>query len=386
MCGHNNKMKKHIKSIALMLATASATFIISLLAFRAYYGMNSDLFDEIRAYAEAREYISELFVGEVDESELTDTAISAVIEALDDRWSYYLTADEYEAYVQKTNNLYQGIGIGFSRLEDTNEIEISSVTAGSPAEAAGLLAGEIITGLNGESVTEITDETVREIVMENLGGTVTLTVSDSRGKSRTVEVACQEYSVDPVSYELIEGDIGYIEILNFENNSGADGIAAIEELVSKGALSLIFDVRNNPGGKVSELLELLDYILPEGEMFITADKNGDETIKTSDAASIELPIVILVNKNSYSAAEYFAAILQEYGRAETVGEATTGKGRSQITLSLSDGSAIHISTKRYFTPNRVDLSETGGIQPDHEIQLESELDEQLQKAIEILNF
>jgi len=374
--------KKRNRTVALMLVTASATFVIAWLIFRTNYGMDSNLSEEIRVYAQARQYISELFVGDLDESELTDAAISAVIEALDDEWSYYMTAEEYEAFVRQSNNEYQGIGISFTRTEDTNAIEITSVTAGSPAAEAGLAVGDVITAINGESVSDLESEDIREIILDNLGNTVTLTIEGSDGKTRETQVKSEEYYVNPVSYEMLENNVGYIKIVSFDSDSGKEGIAAIDELISDGATALVFDVRNNPGGRVSELLELLDYILPQGEMFISADRDGNETIEISDENSIEMPMAVLVNANSYSAAEYFAAILQEYEWADIVGERTTGKGRSQLTLTLSDGSAIHISTKRYFTPAGVDLSDVGGIIPDHEVELISEEDEQLQKAIQ----
>jgi len=192
--------------------------------------------------------------------------------------------------------------------------------------------------------------------------------------------------VNPVSYKMLDGDIGYVAIANFDSGSGQEAIAAVDDLIEQGAKGLVFDVRNNGGGLVSELLDLLDYLLPEGDLFITADRDGEEIVKTSDSDAIEMPMSVLVNQNSYSAAEFFGAILQEYDWAEVVGESTTGKGRSQITLEMSDGRAIHISSKTYYTPNRVDLSETGGIVPDYVVEADdnSDTDLQLEKAAELL--
>jgi carboxyl-terminal processing protease len=196
---------------------------------------------------------------------------------------------------------------------------------------------------------------------------------------------------------MLEGNIGYIKIENFEAGA-ADGFKdAVEELVGDGAASFIYDVRNNRGGRVSELRQILDRLLPECEIFVAVDKDKNEDISYSDETSLG-PAGVRVNGYSYSAAEYFAAVLQEYGYATVVGEPTTGKSRSQITLTLPDGGALHISSGEYLTPNRVSLTEQGGIRPDVEIvlsdednallyagTLDSTDDSQLQKAIELLS-
>jgi len=372
-------------TIALMLITASATFVISLLAIREHYGMNSDLYGEVQKYQEAREVIQKYYVGDYEESGLTDASIAAAVDALDDQWSFYMTSEEFEAYQKNLNNQYQGIGITYSRTEDENYVRIETVSDGSPAQEAGLKAGGIIKDIDGQNVQDLENEEVRELILSQIGGVVTMTVMDEKGSERTVEVESKEYYVNPLSYEMLDGDIGHIAIANFDSGSGQEAIAAIEDLLDKGAKALIFDVRNNGGGLVSELLELLDYLLPEGELFITADRDGEEIITTSDSDGLEMPMAVLVNENSYSAAEYFGAILQEYDWAMIVGAKTTGKGRSQITCELSDGSAIHISSKTYYTPNRVDLSEAGGIVPDYVVELEddSDTDLQLEKAAEL---
>ena len=178
--------------------------------------------------------------------------------------------------------------------------------------------------------------------------------------------------MSPVEYQMLDDSVGYIAVANFRKGAGADAVAAAEELIGQGAQALVFDVRNNPGGQVSELEELLDYLLPEGDIFIRADKHGKEVVETSDADCVELPAAVIVNGDSYSAAEYFAAALREYGWAVVVGEATTGKARSQITVSLPDGSAVHISKYTYLTPQRNDLFEAGGIVPDVEQTLTEE--------------
>lgn len=379
----SKKMNK--RTVALVLITASATFIICLIGFRLYLGAGFGLWSDIRKYAQARDVIYDNYVGEYTESDLTDASISAAIDTLDDNWSYYLTAGEYETYQKKMENSFQGIGISYKRDEETREIQLTGVTAGSPSEAAGLKIGEVIVEIDRQLVKDLDDTGVREIISAKLGSTVALKVRDFGGVERDVEVACESFEVDPVSYELLEDSIGYIKIDNFNENCADHAIAAIEDLQNQGGTSLIFDVRDNGGGKVQELLELLNYIMPEGEMFVTEDKDGNKTVESSDASCVEMPVVVLVNENSYSAAEFFPAILQAYDWAEIVGQPTTGKGRSQVTIRLSDGSAIHISSKRYFMPDGVDLSETGGIAPDYVVENDGGTDLQLEQAVSLLS-
>ena len=170
---------------------------------------------------------------------------------------------------------------------------------------------------------------------------------------------------------MLEDGIGYIRIENFKARSGNLAIEAVEKLRADGAKALIFDVRNDPGGNLNELLKILDYLLPEGTLFISQSKGGEQVRQYSKPDCVEMPMAVLINSESYSAAEFFSAALSEYGWATLVGEKTTGKGYAQTTIGLSDGSAIHISIEEYFTPNGVSLAGTG-VTPDIEIPLTDE--------------
>lgn len=372
--------------IALMLIIASATFIITLFAVFNAYGINTPLFEEVRKYQEAREIIEKYYVGQYDDGELTDASISAAVDALGDKWSFYMTAEEHQTYQKSMENKYEGIGIAYRRTEEGNDMLVTSVSAGSPAEEAGIQVGETIKQINSQAVSELENEEIRELILSQLGSVVALSILDAQGNERTVQVECKEYYSDPISCKMLDDSIGYVCIANFDSESGQGAISAIESLIDQGAEGLVFDVRANGGGLVTELLELLDYLLPEGDIFVTADRAGEKTVKTSDEKHLDMPMAVLVNENSYSAAEFFGAILQEYDWAKIVGSPTTGKGRSQITLAMSDGSAIHISSKTYYTPNGVDLSETGGIVPDYIVEedFDSGSDLQLEKAAELL--
>ena len=200
------------------------------------------------------------------------------------------------------------------------------------------------------------------------------------------------------AYQMLEDNIGLVTIYNFDARCAQETIAVMEELLNQGAEKLIFDVRYNPGGYAHELVKVLDYILPEGDLFRTVDYAGNEDVDRSDEKCLTgIPMVVLINGDSYSAAEFFAAALREYGYAIVVGEQTVGKGYFQQTYELSDGSAVGLSVGKYFTPNGVSLAEAGGLTPDIEVAvteeeafniyagtLAPEEDPQIQAAVEAL--
>lgn len=333
-------------------------------------------------FAEILAVVEHTYIGDADTEEVADAGFSAMIAALNDRWSYYMTAEEYESYQEHSANQYTGIGVTLQETEDGSFV-IANVAEDSPAEAAGMTAGLTLLELNGETLT---GKTAREISEEiqNIEGAFTITAEDEEGKIYTFTLSVGKVFSNPIDFRLLEGNIGYIQMKNFDEGCAEGAKNAVTDLMAQGATALIFDVRNNGGGYVSELSELLDFLLPEGEIFISVNENGVEKITSSDENCVELPMAVLVNASSYSAAEYFAAVLHEYGAASTVGEATTGKGRSQINVVLVDGSAVHISSRRYLTPGRVDLSEQGGIVPDIALALD-ENDNQLQAAVELFS-
>ena len=359
----NKKFKlTHLIIVCLVVAalTAGATYALTI------GGIGSkQYFDDAKAYVEIEKIINENYIGSADDDTLFNAAASAMVRSIDDKWSYYMSPEEYAAYKLTSSNEYAGIGISVKQ-NDSGDFEIFSVDSGTPAEAAGLTAGQLIVSVDGQAVADMTLSEMQELIRSKLNKDFPMVVSDKKGNEVSVTVACEIIYKDPVSSRMLDGNIGYIKIANFEAGSSEGTINAIERLVAEGATSFIFDVRNNPGGLLSELVSLLDYLLPDGDLFISVDKQGNETVKTSDKICLSSKMAVLVNANTYSAAEFFAAALQEYDWATIVGEHTTGKARSQITLELSNGGAVHISTHKYLTPDRVDLSEVGGIKPDIE--------------------
>lgn len=333
-------------------------------------------------FAEILAVVDHVYIGEADSGEVADAGFTAMVAALNDRWSYYMDAEAYAQYRERSANVYTGIGVTLQSTKD-GDLTVADVAEDSPAEAAGMTAGLTLKALNGASVKGKTAQELSEEI-QAIEGDFTLLTVDAQGTEHTFTLSVAKIFSDPIAYELLDGEIGYIRIKNFDDGCADGARAALEELTAQGAKALIFDVRGNGGGYVSELSSLLDTLLPEGEIFVSVDDKGKEKVTHSDADCVELPMAVLVNAGSYSAAEYFAAVLREYDAAVVVGEATTGKGRSQINVPLLDGSAVHVSSKRYLTPARVDLSETGGIVPDVELEL-GENDAQLAAAVELFS-
>jgi len=311
---------------------------------------------------ELEKLIDDRFIGEADLTKLEDAAAKAMLAATGDRWSYYIPADQYAAYKEQKDNAYVGIGITIAEREDGTGLNILQVTAGGSAEEAGLRAGDVITAVDGKSIAGMDVDAIRSMIRGKLGTKVNVTVL--RGTEEiTASVTRKNIKTPVATARLLSGNVGLITIENFNSGCSQQTIAAVDSLIAQGAQKLIFDVRNNGGGYASELVKVLDYLLPEGDLFRTVDYKGREEVSRSDVKHIDLPMAVLVNGSSYSAAEFFAAALMEYEAAEVVGQQTTGKGYFQVTYELSDGSAVALSVGKYFTPKGVSLAGVG-ITPD----------------------
>ena len=316
--------------------------------------------------------LDEKYVDGLDMKKLDDALSNAAVAATGDRWSYYISAEDFASYLESNANAYVGIGVTIQKPEDeatAKGFAIKSVTPSSPAEEAGLRAGDIITAVEGESTVTLGMTETKNRVRGEAGTEVTLTIL--RGEeSFDVAVMRAKIEVEVVASRLMDNGIGYIKINNFDSNCARDTIAAIESLREQGAQSLVFDLRFNPGGRKDELVRVLDDLLPEGPLFRSVDYKGNESVDYSDADCVELPMAVLVNGDSYSAAEFFAAALQEYDWATVVGTKTCGKANYQQTFRLSDGSAVAVSTGHYQTPHGVTLANVG-VTPDEIVEVDN---------------
>ena len=327
--------KKLLRAGSYVLVAALATFITL-----AIVGSQGAL--EQTKLEQLESLILERFIGEADQTAMEDAAAEAMVDSLGDRWSYYIPASEYETHMEQMNNAYVGVGITISQTEDQEGFLVMEVNESGPAQEAGLQVEDLLIRVAGTDVREMTMEEVRNLV---------------RG-------------------QMLDNNIGLVTIENFDSRCAEETIAAIETLLEAGAEMLIFDVRNNPGGYASELVKVLDYLLPEGEVFHTVTYDGKEDIDYSDEECLELPMAVLVNENSYSAAEFFAAAMSEYEAAVIVGEQTSGKGYFQYTYQLSDGSAVGLSVGKYYTPEGENLQDVG-ITPDIHVMVDEETLQQI---------
>lgn len=336
------------------------------------------------------------YIGQIDEQKMEDAMAKAMVDSLGDRWSRYLTAQEYSAYKDSMSNTYVGVGITIAVRQDGQGLDVEEVTQGSSAESAGVLPGDRLIKVDGIDIRGKTTKEVTALITGEEGDAVTLTLI-RQDQELELSVKRQRFNTVVTVGQLLPNSVGLITIDNFDDRCAQETIAAIEKLRSQGATALIFDVRYNGGGYKAEMVELLDYLLPEGDLFRTVDYRGKEEVDTSDAKCLEMPMAVLVNLHSYSAAEFFAAALSEYEAAVIVGEKTYGKGYFQNTFALKDGSAVTLSIGKYYTPKGKSLAGVG-LTPDVEVilteqenallragQLPVEEDPQLQAAIQTLN-
>lgn len=383
-------MKEKILHFGSYLLVAMLATIVTLTLVHLEIGLRPSKLDQLETL------IEEKFIGEADPEKLADAAANAMVKATGDRWSYYIPASEYESYREQTENAYVGVGMTIQAAEDGSGFLIVDVVTGGPAEEAGIQIKDLLIRVGDTDVRSLTAAEVRDLVKGEEGTSVALTVF-RQGTHETMMVQRRKVETPVATFEMLDGNIGLVTIENFDERCAAESIEAIETLLKNGAEKLIFDVRHNPGGFASELVELLDYLLPEGELFRTVRYDGQEHVDTSDADCLEIPMAVLVNEASYSAAEFFAAALREYEAAVVVGEQTVGKGYFQTTYQLSDGSAVALSIGKYFTPKGVSLAETG-VTPDVVVLVEEETaegiyygtlspeeDPQIQAAIKALN-
>lgn len=355
---------KNVRIILSYILVAVLASMITLAVFcdtpETEYNKLDELGDLIETY----------FIAESDRAAMEDAAAAAMVDSLGDQWSYYMTAKEYQDYLEQMHNAYVGIGITITVAKDESGLEVIKVNEGGPAEEAGMLAGDVIVSVEGQSVAGLDTTAVRDMVRGQEGTQVLIGI---RRGSETMELSITRKTVmTPVAeWKLLDNNIGLVTIYNFDDRCAEETLAAIEYLRAQGATLLIFDVRNNPGGYKHELVKVLDYLLPEGPLFRSEDYRGKVEVDESDARCLEMPMAVLVNGDSYSAAEFFAAALSEYDAAIVVGEKTCGKGYFQSSFTLEDGSAVGLSIGRYTTPNGVSLANVG-ITPEVYVEVDEE--------------
>lgn len=347
----NNKKERILRLMSYILVAAVASCITML------------LFCRTTKLERLQNLIDRCYIGQADMESMEDAAAAAMIYAMGDRWSYYIPASEYQSYQEGKTNSYVGIGITILKREDGTGFDILQVEPGSSAQEVGILPGDILVEAAGESLAGTDADVPAQLIKGQKGTSVTISVLRNDEKL-TFTVLRQVIKTVVASGQLLDSGVGYIRIRNFNDNCSRQAIEQIDALLEQGAEALVFDVRNNSGGYVTEMVEILDYLLPEGQLFCSVRYNGIPQNYKSDADCIDIPMAVLVNGESYSAAEFFAAVLSEYDKAVVVGEPTCGKSYFQNTFMLGDGSAVGLSVGQYYTPEGVSLTEAGGLTPD----------------------
>ena len=399
------KRFKTYKIIMLVVLVAFVTFLLTSIGMYQYFtndgfgksliaksDANEELVNTLDQY---RRIIDKYYLGDIDEEQLKEGAISGYIDGLGDEYTEYISKEDMADYMADTTGNFVGVGVYMVQDTEANRIMVLSPIKGGPAEKAGLQPGDYITAVDGveytgEQMTEASNKIKGEegttVKLEVLRGEETLNFELTRENIRT----------NPVEGEVLEGNIGYITFSSFDEGTAEEFKAKFEELQGQGITSLIIDLRNNGGGIVDEALGIANYILDKDSVILyEVDKNNNETEeKTTDDPVINMPIVLLTNENTASSSEILAGALKDHGKATIVGTKTYGKGVIQQLLTLPDGSGLKITSEKYLTPNRTEINKIG-IEPDEEVELPDTVtnvldvdrneDTQLQKAIEVLN-
>lgn len=336
--------------------------------------------------------ISRYFLFEENIDKVEDGIYSGLMNGLGDPYSVYYNEKDYAALTESTSGVYHGIGAVVSKNVNTGVITVIKVFENSPSKEAGMMAGDIIYKVDGIDVTGLDlDILVSTYIRGEKGSVVNITVLRGEALEQIdISVTRNTIEVPTVEKKMLNNNIGYINVSQFDEPTNEQFRKAIEELSAAGMESLIIDLRNNPGGLLDAVVDMLDYMLPNGLLVYTADKNGNgNKYYSDDNHEVKIPIVVLINENSASASEVFTGAIKDYNRGTVVGKKSFGKGIVQNVLPLGDGTAIKITTQHYYTPTGFDLHGKG-IEPDIEVSMEDggiigeSNDTQLNKAIELL--
>lgn len=381
----SSKKEKIYKVIMLILVTATVTFMITSIGMYNYFVRLSDDTETIAKKLEiVKNELEKYYIGDMDTESMTETAIKGYVAGLKDDYSEYLTKEEYEELLISITGDYVGIGIYMSQDVEGNIIVVSPIV-GSPAEKAGLQAGDIITAINGESCSEMDLDTASSKIKGQEGTTVELEILRENEKlNKTVERRTVE--IQDSRSEILEGNIGYIQLTTFDEGCADKVEQYLLEFQNEGINSVIIDLRDNTGGIVTEAIDFAELFIKRGDIIMRSYNKADNVTltKSNNTKPVDMEIVILVNEYSASATEIVTAALKDNEVATIVGTTTYGKGVMQEVMPLFDG-ALKVTIEEFKTPNGNKINEIG-IMPDEIVEdnVETEEDEQLQKAIEIL--
>lgn len=336
-------------------------------------------------------YLDAYYLGELDPEKVEESLAAGLLNGTGDKYAQYYNKKEFQNLMEETSGVYGGIGVGIITNDD-EQIEVYKIYENSPAEEAGIRIGDIIIEADGER--DFADMDALVALVRGEQGTFVDIVILRDGEEILMRVERRAINIETVEYEMLDNNIGYIALSEFDTVSVNQFNEAYAALESEGMTSLIMDLRGNPGGDYDTVIALADRVLPEGKITTVVNNQGKEKVERSDDEhQIRIPMVLLVNKTSASASELFSAAVKDYGIATIIGETTYGKGIVQSIYQLPDGSGMKFTTEEYLSPNGNKINGLG-VTPDIAVEipkeayddgvLSEEEDTQLQKAIEVL--
>lgn len=350
----------------------------------------------INKFNEVKNLLDTYFYKNVDQNQMLEGAISGMANSLEDPYTVYFTKDQMKEFNEKTQGSYVGIGVSIN-MDNDGILTVVEAFEGSPAKEVGILPGDKIVKVDDKDVTTIRDDKLIVSMIKGEENTkVKITVfRPSEGTYLDFDVIRKEIKIVNINSEVLEGNIGYIRLIMFDNDIAKDFGTHLNKLLDQGIKGLIIDLRDNPGGDYDQVSAIADRLLPEGLIVYTEDRLGNRSEKKSDSTELNIPLTVLVNGNSASASEILSGAVKDYGKGKIIGTRTFGKGLVQAVVNLEDGSGLKVTIARYFTPLGVCIHEKG-IEPDIVVELDEkykyypasqvprEDDLQLKKAIEVI--
>lgn len=376
-------------ALSLIAIASAVTFILtSFFSLQSFNEKVVDVNEKAKKYSSLQvldSYVRENYLGDIDEEELSSGILKGYVEGIDDKYSRFLTAEEYQNELSSDSGELVGLGLTLTE-DESGYIRIAEIYQDSPVSESDLVVGDIITYVDGNDVLVTGFDESIEAMKGQEGTEITITVRRD-GIDKDMVFVRRSMELTSVTGEMLSGYIGYIKITAFKKNTPDQFIETLERLNSNGAKAFIFDVRDNGGGLVSALEECVDPLLPEGIVATAEYKDGhSETLVYSDESELNLPMIVLVNDKTASAGELFAASLKDFGKAQLVGIQTFGKGVMQQTTEFEDGSAVVLTVAEYKTAYS-ECYDGIGLVPDYVVENEedSETDFQYNKAVEIIS-